>query len=484
MATLKCMSGIKVPVCNHIRKYLEEQKDVRGHAIRAYLEGALEETEGIDKVSMQRTLAMDYQNIPPSRHDDWDAFMDEQRKDYLRFKDENYPGRVKYHHYIISPDPQDNIDLETMRDLAKAWAKKCLPDCQIAIAYHNDNKNHILHAHLIINNLVPQTGLRVAIRKVAFKRNFDELQKECLKRDLSTLRRFDDPKREDKAPKRTAQRTYILEERDPIKLRKYAIRDDVASRLSAAMSVARDFDDYVNILRKTGMSVRSNKRGDLVYGMERPAWDKEKKRRTIQKFEITGGKLGAKYAYKAVVARIEANARRRAEEPRADRETAHAAGRGQLARIVDLGKVDAYVTARQLADVLETLDRFDAYSEAEVKARLKDVGTRLARTKDQAGENPSESTKQRIKDLSFQYRKLCEARDTLSSEGYANLAAAKAGEREERRLRVENRDEISARGGSPSGANAKRSKGRTQDGQGGAPGRGKAHEPRRERGRS
>lgn len=483
MAMIKCMTGIKVPVGNHIRDYLEVQKEVRGHAIRAYLEGALEEPDGVDRGAFQRTLAMDYQNIPPSHHDDWDLYMDRSRG---RLNRPDTPTSVKYHHYIISPDPGDHIDLETMRDLATTWARKRLADFQVAIAYHDDNKNHILHAHLIVNNFNTRTRNRLRIDEATFKRNFDELQKECLKRDLSTLRRFDDPKREDKAPKRTAQRSYILEERDPIKLRKYAIRDDVASRLSAAMSVARDFDDYVSILRKTGMSVRSNKRGDLVYGMERPAYDKDKKRRTVQKFEITGGKLGAKYAYKAVVARIEANARRRAEEPRADRETAHAAGRGQLARIVDLGKVDAYVTARQLADVLETLDRFDAYSESEVKARIKDVGTRLARTRDQAGEHPSESTKQRIKDLSFQYRKLCEARDTLSSEGFANLAAAKAGEREERRLRVEkeHRDEISAHGGSPGGAQAKRSKGRNQDGQGSAPGRVKAHEPRRDRGRS
>lgn len=78
----------------------------------------------------------------------WDAEMDATRAAFGT----DAPWRGKpartFKHFVLSPDPGDDIDLATLRELACSWALRHFDDHEIAIVYHDDNARGIPHAHL------------------------------------------------------------------------------------------------------------------------------------------------------------------------------------------------------------------------------------------------------------------------------------------------------------------------------------------------
>ena len=89
-----------------------------------------------------RALAEDYINLEPpapGRPFDWAEAMDRTRR--LYGNDSAWRGRRArtYKHYVVSPDPKDRISLDGLRALATGWARKCFPDHEVAIVYHDDN---------------------------------------------------------------------------------------------------------------------------------------------------------------------------------------------------------------------------------------------------------------------------------------------------------------------------------------------------------
>ena len=69
----------------------------------------------------------------------WDAEMDATRAAFGT----DAPWRGKpartFKHFVLSPDPGDDIDLAALRELACSWALKHFGDHEIAIVYHDDN---------------------------------------------------------------------------------------------------------------------------------------------------------------------------------------------------------------------------------------------------------------------------------------------------------------------------------------------------------
>lgn len=88
---------------------------------------------------------------------------DEQDARIVRATTRPYKGRKArtYKHFVISPDPEDDIDIEALRGLASDWALRFFGDHQIAIVYHDDNANGIPHAHVVVNNTNLKTGNRM-----------------------------------------------------------------------------------------------------------------------------------------------------------------------------------------------------------------------------------------------------------------------------------------------------------------------------------
>ena len=94
----------------------------------------------------------------------WDAEMDATRAAFGT----DAPWRGKpartFKHFVLSPDPGDDIDLAALRELACSWALKHFGDHEIAIVYHDDNARGIPHAHIVVNNANLRTGYRMQTR--------------------------------------------------------------------------------------------------------------------------------------------------------------------------------------------------------------------------------------------------------------------------------------------------------------------------------
>ena len=102
-----------------------------------------------------RALAADYLNLTyDSRLQpgvdlpvdyNWSKDMDEFRR--ARGGDDPWKGKQArtFKHYIVSPDPKDNISIEQLRELAVDWASENFGDYQVAIVYHDDNEAGIPH---------------------------------------------------------------------------------------------------------------------------------------------------------------------------------------------------------------------------------------------------------------------------------------------------------------------------------------------------
>lgn len=71
-------------------------------------------------------------------------------------------GRI-YGHFIVSPDPGDKVSAEECADVAREWAESMFPGFEYVVVVHDDNKNGITHAHVVLNSVHPDTGYKVQI---------------------------------------------------------------------------------------------------------------------------------------------------------------------------------------------------------------------------------------------------------------------------------------------------------------------------------
>lgn len=104
----------------------------------------------------------------------WWEIMDDTRKRCDNNRSMNDKKPRTYMHFIISPDPKDNISLDEFRYLVTTWGEKFfngskLGSYEVAVVYHDDNKERIekggegiLHAHIIVNNTDLNDGKRIA----------------------------------------------------------------------------------------------------------------------------------------------------------------------------------------------------------------------------------------------------------------------------------------------------------------------------------
>lgn len=104
----------------------------------------------------------------------WWEIMDDTRKRCDNNRSMNDKKPRTYMHFIISPDPRDNISLDEFRYLVTTWGEKFfngskLGSYEVSIIYHDDNKERmergkdgILHAHIIVNNTDLNDGKRIA----------------------------------------------------------------------------------------------------------------------------------------------------------------------------------------------------------------------------------------------------------------------------------------------------------------------------------
>lgn len=237
-----------------------------------------------------RALAKDFFNLSIDERDGygdegkdgvrWADEMDETRR---RFgNDAPFGGRAArtYKHFVISPDPEDDIDLESLRELACAWAIKHFDGYQIAIIYHDDNEGHIPHAHVVVNNTDLATGLRMHHDDPKeFNRSLQEMA-----RERSLLFLTDVPEAKEglerlagkgapvKARPKTMQQVHIgRAERELAAAGSYSWVADIRNRVSVAKTLARNTEEFHQVLDMLGVKAsdnsRASKRDDWIYSL-------------------------------------------------------------------------------------------------------------------------------------------------------------------------------------------------------------------------
>lgn len=250
--------------------------------------------------SRGRALAWDYINLSEKEAAHWDQVMDSTRKDYGHDKDWHGKASRQYTHFIISPDPRDAVDLDTLRELTTRWAAEMfggpteddfdnigvLGDYQVAIAYHDDNTNHVPHAHLIVNATNLHTGKKMEIKNDINEHLMPErLQEIAAELGLSY---FDDEGLNViRTDKKLKNKNLTSAEIRLIKESKFSWKDELRSRIDIAKCISGTEEDFISALDEMGVGVRQSKeRQDdwVFYDNRNPNY-----------WECRGYKLGPEY---------------------------------------------------------------------------------------------------------------------------------------------------------------------------------------------
>jgi hypothetical protein len=307
----------------------------------------------------------------------WDEAMDDRRD--VEGNDSPWRGRRArtYKHYVLSPDPADAITLSQLRLMATSWARDSFPDFQVAIVYHDDNENHVPHAHVIVNNTNVRTGRRLQDPDPgALNGRLQAISREM---GLSHFGGRLDPDHHDTretGARTDYQRVHVGREESEIAERDgYSWVADIRARVDIARGIARDADDLRDTLFTMGVTVEDTRNGDWKFALSaQPSRC------------VTGTRLGTDYQRPHVTRELSSPRRTKLPE----------ASRGRIESITrDAMEVRDLAELRRLAEAVGTtrenhatsLDQLDA-GEARARARNDDEATRkIARVRGYASRN-------------------------------------------------------------------------------------------------
>ncbi len=284
----------------------------------------------------------------------WDAEMDATRAAFGT----DAPWRGKpartFKHFVLSPDPGDDIDLAALRELACSWALKHFDDHEIAIVYHDDNARGIPHAHIVVNNANLRTGYRMQTQHPEdLNRDLQDMARE---RGLSGLSNDRAPESPSKARGRAgaggprSRRSVYLgrAEKEIMRSGGYSWVGDIRARVALAKTTARDEAEFLGILDALGVHVADNsakaRRDDWVFSL---AEEPSKK--------VSGERLGFVYGKEMLRRRFERGGRL---PPHGRERRAHPRGRRASPRAQrPLGAEQAFLGARDLREVRRRVHR-------------------------------------------------------------------------------------------------------------------------------
>ena len=160
---------------------------------------------------------------------------------------------VWFYHYVQSFSPDEVITGEQAHQLAKEFAAKAWPDCEVLIATHLDAEH--IHSHFIVNAVCWESGkmLRQGPNTLRSLRQLsDEL---CLERGLSVL-----PQQKEKQTQGMGAREY----RSAAKGQSWKFR--LMNTIDQCMQYAETREDFISLMESEGYQVRwSDGRKNITY---------------------------------------------------------------------------------------------------------------------------------------------------------------------------------------------------------------------------
>lgn len=248
-----------------------------------------------------RAIARDFLNFPTDRDHtrNWSYFFDETRAQYGNDKQWGGKDPVTYQHFIVSPDPRDEVDINTLRAFVTEWANDLfgggegsLGAFEVAIVYHDDNERGIPHAHVVVNNTNLETGNKLHTSRKESKFLATHLQELALKYGLTAFENDGPAKLEPTLKiKRTAAENAIRKER------KFSWKQELRNVADIAVRTSDGIPQFLDACAAYGVevSVSRNDNKDFVYA--HPA--------NPTRWCCSGKQLGESYVPKAIRERIE-----------------------------------------------------------------------------------------------------------------------------------------------------------------------------------
>ena len=351
MAVLKAINGHTG--CGRIKDYLEKG----GRALlRDFFNLSWDEVEdkGLDTALKDEV--------------DWALEMDALRRDYGN--DTPWKGQraITFRHYVISPDPSDNIGLDGLRELTHAWVRKHFSDYQVAVIYHDDNRQRIPHAHIVVNNTNLETGRRLhipnaldmnrSLQEVARARGLAAFDNEMPKGRVGQS----DPRTPSRP--RTRWASYVNKaERGILDAGAYSWVSDIRNRVSVAKVLSRNEGEFMRILELMEIEVAENSpqapREDWIFSLaDQPSR------------KVSGERLGMTFGKIALTERFE---RIGSYHPDA------ASSRAILSMATDAVEVNDVAELGSLAKAVETNARYSIGSSADYGRRIETLQRRMER---------------------------------------------------------------------------------------------------------
>lgn len=288
---------------------------------------------------------------------EWDAEMDTTREAYGTNKDWRGMKARTFKHFVISPDPADNIDLDKLRALSHKWVEANFPKHEVAIVYHEDSENHIPHAHIVVNNANLETGYRMHTdHPEDLNRELQDMARELGLTGLSNVMPKKGGRSATPESARTHQGIYFgRAEKELLNAGDYSWVADIRARVALAKNTSRSETEFFEALHRLGIEVADNsakaRRDDWIFALS----DQPSKK-------VSGERLGYTFGKQMLTSRFD---RQGAYHPTPKSEgeiRRRAIGAVALNDLQDLSRLSA---------VLETCAKFDI-------KYLEDFDSRLA----------------------------------------------------------------------------------------------------------
>ena len=251
----------------------------------------------------------------------------------LRYEKNQRREDVKSHHYIISFDPRDGPDngltVDRAQALGEQFCKEHFPGHQALVCTHPDGHNHSgnIHVHIVINSLrieeVPflpymdrpadtKAGCKHRCTDAALRYFKSEVMEMCHREGLYQIDLLNGSKN------RVTDREYWAQKKGQAALDKQNApmivggitprqtkfetnKEKLRQTIRKALATAASFDEFSSLLLREGVTIKES-RGRLSYLTP----DRTK--------PITARKLGDDFDRAAVLALLEQNAHRAAEQ--------------------------------------------------------------------------------------------------------------------------------------------------------------------------
>ena len=248
-----------------------------------------------------RAIARDFLNFPTDRDHtrNWSYFFDKTRE--KNGKNRLYGGKspVTYQQFIVSPDPRDEVDLDTLRAFVTEWANDLfgggegsLGSFEVAIVYHDDNNRGIPHAHVVVNNTNLETGNKLHTSRKESKFLATHLQELALKYGLTAFETEGPAKLEPTLKiKRTAAENAIRKER------KFSWKQELRNVADIAVRTSDGIPQFLDACAAYGVEVSVSRIDNKDFIYAHPA--------NPTRWCCSGKQLGESYVPRAIRERIE-----------------------------------------------------------------------------------------------------------------------------------------------------------------------------------